>query len=128
MTRNLGYRRAAAWLAAFALAAALPAAPALAKLGPPVKVKLLGAPAPAEAGKAWTGQLEITTALPVQLTIHDAAGRRVNTLVDGVMPAGSHARVWDGRDLAGRPQLPGVYYYRLRSAEQDVVGRLTLLR
>jgi hypothetical protein len=71
---------------------------------------------------------ELRRAQPVQLTIHDPAGRRVETLVDGVLPAGSHVRIWDGRDRAGRPGLPGLYYYRLRCPEQDVVGRLVLLR
>lgn len=67
---------------AMALAVALGAAPAFATLGPPVKVKLLGAPVAAEAGKTWTGQLEITTALPVQLTnfrVEGAGWTRVRT-------------------------------------------------
>jgi flagellar hook assembly protein FlgD len=66
-------------------------------------------------------------AQPVQLTIYDPAGRRVVTLIDGPLPAGSHTRAWDGRDAAGRPRSAGVYFVRLRSAEQDAVRRLILL-
>ena len=71
---------------------------------------------------------ELRGAQPVRLAIYDVAGRRVATLVDGVLSAGGHAFAWDGRDDEGRPQPAGVYFYRLRDADQDVMRRLTLLR
>ncbi len=61
----------------------------------------------------------------VSLTVYDIRGRRVRTIVPGVLPAqldsgaygrqngsdgGCDARAqWDGRDAAGRPVPPGVY-------------------
>jgi len=51
----------------------------------------------------------------VRLEIYDALGRRVATLLDKAMPAGSHAVTWDGRDSLGRPVADGVYFYHLRS-------------
>jgi hypothetical protein len=71
---------------------------------------------------------ELRCAQPGQLLVYDAAGRRVATLIDGTLAAGSHAHAWDGRDAAGRRQPAGVYYCRLRCAEQDVAHRLILLR
>ena len=71
---------------------------------------------------------ELHRAQPVQLLIYDVAGRHVATLIDGTLPAGRHAHAWDGRDTAGRPQPAGVYCCRLRSAEQDLLRRLILLR
>ena len=35
------------------------------------------------------------------VTIYDALGRRVRTLLDGTRPAGPQELAWDGRDDAG---------------------------
>jgi hypothetical protein len=62
-------------------------------------------------------QTTITFALPVpgrvSLQIFDVAGRHVTTLLDGVLPNGPHAIIWDGRDSAGRSAASGTYHYRL---------------
>jgi len=65
---------------------------------------------------------------PVQLAVYDVAGRRVATLVNDTLPAGPHAFGWGGRDEAGRSQAAGIYFYRLRTVDREVVRRLTLLR
>jgi len=49
------------------------------------------------------------------LSIHDARGRRVTTLVQGSAPAGDHAVRWHGVDQAGRPVPSGVYLAVLRT-------------
>ena len=49
----------------------------------------------------------------VLLTIYDPLGRRVRILEDRVIGAGTHVRVWNGRDDAGRPVASGVYRYQL---------------
>jgi hypothetical protein len=65
----------------------------------------------------------------VSLRIHDLAGRRVRTLVDGeVLPAGAHERIWDGRDAAGRPVAAGTYLARITAGEWAAVTRLTLVK
>jgi hypothetical protein len=51
----------------------------------------------------------------VQLTLHDARGALIATLVDRVEDAGSHHASWDGRDLHGRNVASGVYIVRLAS-------------
>ena len=52
---------------------------------------------------------------PAALTVYDISGRVVRTLVDGIVPAGEHAVVWDGRDDAGRTVPSGIYLVRIRS-------------
>jgi len=47
---------------------------------------------------------------PVELTIYDVAGRKVKTLLDGVLEAGSHEVVWDGTDQTGHDVSAGVYW------------------
>ena len=75
MTHATTWRRAAGLGLAAVLVVAAGALPALAKLGPPVKVKLLGEPRAAVAGEAWRGQLEITAGLPITLSGFRAEGR-----------------------------------------------------
>lgn len=74
MTHATPWRGATRVLLATLVLAIAGAGPALAKLGPPVKVRLVGAPVAAEAGKAWQGQAEITAALPVTLGSFRAEG------------------------------------------------------
>jgi hypothetical protein len=65
----------------------------------------------------------------VTLTLHDAAGRRVRTLLRGtVLEAGAHARRWDGRDQSGRALAAGVYLARLTAGGVTSLERLVLVR
>ncbi|MFQ5570719.1 MAG: T9SS type A sorting domain-containing protein [Rhodothermales bacterium] len=51
---------------------------------------------------------------PVTVTVYDALGRKVKTLVDAQQVPGSHAVTWDGRDAGGQAVAAGIYFYRLR--------------
>src|SRR5204863_210391 len=46
----------------------------------------------------------------VRLTILDAQGRAVAEIEDGVLVAGRHQRVWNGRDRSGSPAPAGLYF------------------
>ena len=48
-----------------------------------------------------------------RLTVHDVAGRRIATLIDGPMPRGKHAVTWDARSEQGRRAPAGLYFLRL---------------
>jgi hypothetical protein len=50
-----------------------------------------------------------------QLAVYDVLGRRVRTLVSGVVPAGEHEVVWSGRDDSGGRVASGVYLCHMRS-------------
>jgi DNA-binding beta-propeller fold protein YncE len=64
-----------------------------------------------------------------RLTVFDAAGRQVRTLLDDERAAGPHDVTWNGRDDAGRKLASGVYFYRLEAAGGGVETRkVTLLR
>ena len=49
----------------------------------------------------------------VHLALYDLLGRRVRTLIDGVVEAGDLTRVWDGVDEGGRTMPSGVYFAKL---------------
>jgi len=63
-----------------------------------------------------------------RLEIHDLQGRCIRTLVDEDLAGGSHQRIWDGRDSAGRPAVSGVYFARLLSGADRVMIKMMLLK
>ncbi len=63
----------------------------------------------------------------VSLVIYDVSGRVVRTLAHDALGAGSHSRVWDGLDTAGRHAAAGVYFYRLVAGEHRVTRKLIVL-
>jgi hypothetical protein len=75
-----------------------------------------------------TFRLHVPLGLRVEVAIFDLAGRRVRTLLDGVLPAGDGEVRWDG--LGGQGEAPGVgvYFARLSSAGGQRVAKLVLLQ
>ena len=63
----------------------------------------------------------------VSLDVLDARGRRVRTLVDGDLAAGTHEITWDGRDATGSGVGSGVYFVRLRADGVTRSARITLV-
>ncbi len=51
------------------------------------------------------------------LAIYNLLGKKVRTLVNENVPAGSYSVSWNGTDDAGRQVTSGVYVYRLQSGE-----------
>jgi hypothetical protein len=65
----------------------------------------------------------------VRVTIHDARGQRVRTLVDRDFPAPAHDRIrWDGCDDAGRPVPAGVYFCTLAGGGDRATRKMLLLK
>ena len=66
----------------------------------------------------------------VSLIVFDIRGRKVRTLVDGVLKPGVHDRiVWDGKDDSGQPVQSGTYVYQLETASGARESRkMTVLR
>jgi hypothetical protein len=64
----------------------------------------------------------------VMLAIHGVDGRRVRVLADGEREPGEYSIGWDGRDGAGHPAAPGVYYVRFEAPGARFTRRLVLVR
>jgi len=71
---------------------------------------------------------QILRAGDVRLEVFDLAGRRVRTLQDGPLAAGTYRRVFDGRSASGAPLASGVYIYRLASNGHEVSRRMLLVK
>ena len=64
----------------------------------------------------------------VRLAVYDVAGRRVTSLIDRRMDAGTHRALWDGTDETGRTVASGVYFLRLDACGQTRQRKAVLLR
>jgi hypothetical protein len=64
----------------------------------------------------------------VTLSIYDASGRLVRTLVDGIKGHGPHQAEWNGTDNVGNPVGSGVYFYRLQAGKFNESRKMLLLK
>jgi hypothetical protein len=63
----------------------------------------------------------------VRLEVFDIMGRRVTSLRNAWMPAGSHSISWNGRDANGSPVHPGAYVYRLTAGPYRAERKLVVM-
>jgi len=73
-------------------------------------------------------RFNLATDAHVSLKMYDARGTLVRSLENGVLPAGLHHLVWDGRDGAGRAAAPGVYFARFETRELKASEKVMLLK
>lgn len=59
--------------------------------------------------------------------IIDVAGRRVQRVWEGALPAGEHVATWDGRRADGKRAVAGVYFVRAQIGAESLNRRLLLL-
>jgi len=64
----------------------------------------------------------------VTLKVYNVAGELVRTIADEQFTAGSHTKVWDGRNDAGQPVSSGVYFYKLVSNNFTQTKKMVLLK
>lgn len=62
------------------------------------------------------------------LVIYNASGQKVRELVTGILNAGRHSVVWDGRDGDGKMVSSGVYISRLTMKDRAASNRMLLLK
>jgi hypothetical protein len=75
-----------------------------------------------------TINFSIDKAENVSLTVFDLLGRRVRTLINNGIEAGSYSVIWDGKDESGRDAPSGTYFYRLSTDNAVDAKRMTLIR
>ncbi len=85
-----------------------------AAVAPAVPRPVLGAPAPNPFRGSCAVAFDLPARADVELRVLDVRGRLVRVLEAGVREAGEHRAAWDGRDAAGHPAAPGLYFLELR--------------
>lgn len=70
----------------------------------------------------------LTQAEPVDITVYNAAGQKVNQLVQGMFLPGTHTISWDGRDEKGRLLGSGTYVARVTLSRTTFSHTIALLK
>ncbi len=64
----------------------------------------------------------------VSLEVYNVAGQLVRTITNDEFAAGTHTKVWDGRDDAGQTVSSGVYFYRLVARDFTQTKKMVMLK
>jgi flagellar hook assembly protein FlgD len=64
----------------------------------------------------------------ITLDVVDIAGRKIRTIHDGYLDAGSHQLWWDGRMDNGARVPSGIYWYRARWTGGTETERIVIAR
>jgi len=75
-----------------------------------------------------TIQYELPIMADIELTIYNALGQKVRTLVNGIHNAGSESIDWNGRDDFNKVVDSGIYFYTLQVGNERQTGKMLLIR
>ena len=74
-----------------------------------------------------TIKFTLNEASSVELTVYNAMGQLVKTLVSGSLSEGAHVAAWDATDSAGQKVATGFYIYRLTAGNFVETRKMLLL-
>jgi hypothetical protein len=60
--------------------------------------------------------------------VYDFGGRRIRSLLDSIVGAGTHRLQWDGCDQNGRVMPAGIYLIRVSAPDREMAARFVKLR
>ncbi|MBD3286789.1 S8 family serine peptidase [candidate division WOR-3 bacterium] len=60
-------------------------------------------------------RLSLASKTQVSVSLFDASGRKVKTIIDRKLPLGEHEFTWEGKDGLGRTLAPGVYFLQVKT-------------
>ena len=83
--------------------------------------------APTPASSIVTIRLSVPAEEHVRLAVYDARGRRVVTLIDEKLDAGTHAIIWNRRNSGGQLVAPGVYLCRMDAGDCFIAEKVVLV-
>jgi hypothetical protein len=83
---------------------------------------------PDPARREATLCLALPTSGRVEASIHDISGCLVRRVFNGVLGAGSHQLLWDGRDEGGHAVVAGIYLARISTPAGPAAARIVLVR
>ena len=86
----------------------------------------LSAPSPNPARARSELDMTLATSAQVDVSVFDAAGRRVRVLAHGTLSEGRHALAWDARDERGARARAGVYFVRASDGSETRTQRLVI--
>jgi len=73
-------------------------------------------------------RFEIPQEAAVRCEVFNPAGALIRSFAPGILGAGAHELLWDGRDDAGREVGNGLYTFRLSAGEARLGGKIVRIR
>ena len=64
----------------------------------------------------------------VKIEVFNIMGQKTLTLVDENQQAGYKKIIWNGHYSSGEPVASGVYFYRLRTGDKEIVHKMSLIK
>jgi hypothetical protein len=64
----------------------------------------------------------------VTIDIYNIKGQKVKQLVSGQLSAGDHSVVWNGNDDFGEQVSSGIYFYRIRNNNREIIKKMVLMK
>ncbi len=64
----------------------------------------------------------------VDISIFNIKGQKVITLVSSFKEQGSHSVVWNGNDANGKTVGSGIFFYKIKTANETAVSKLLMLK
>ena len=89
---------------------------------------VLGGATPNPFNPSTTIKYSLPSRGEVSIKVYNMKGMLVRTLVEGVVDAGDHNVIWNGRDAIGSPVATGVYLYKIHTADTDIVKKMALIK
>ena len=88
----------------------------------------VSAPYPNPFNPSVTLEYEIPADYLVKLVIYDILGREVSVLQNGILDAGAHRVLWNGKNSNGEIVSSGVYLYRFEADNYVFNGKVLFLK
>jgi hypothetical protein len=86
----------------------------------------LSAPSPNPARGAARLDMTLAKSAQVDVSVFDAAGRKLRVLAHGTLAQGRHPLAWDARDERGSKARAGVYFVRASDGSETRTQRLVI--
>ncbi len=64
----------------------------------------------------------------VELSIYNIKGQKVKTLINEQMQSGKYTAIWSGLDSNNKSVSSGIYLYKIKANDQELVKRMLLLK
>ncbi|MCI0554902.1 MAG: penicillin acylase family protein [Anaerolineae bacterium] len=85
-------------------------------------------PAKGEGNPETVISYQLPVASEVRLTIFNALGQEIRTLVNGRQSPGQKSAVWDGKNDHGQAVNSGIYFYTLKAGDRVQTKKMVLMR
>lgn len=94
----------------------------------PVYVTALGENYPNPFNPETSIAFSLAEAGNVEINIYNARGQFVKTVQQGFMEAGNHQAIWNGQDVDGNNVASGIYFYRMKSDDNEEMRKMVLMK